>query len=173
MSPVQRYYGKYRGTVTNNVDPMQKGRVQVMVPDVSNVALSSWAMPCVPISGLQSGIFTVPAAGSGVWIEFEQGDPDYPIWVGGWWGSPVDIPTMALAAAPVTPNIVLQTIGQNQITLFGAAGAGVILSAGPAASPTSPRIAVTQAGITISNGIATITLAGPTVDINAGALTIT
>lgn len=169
----ERYFGKYRGTVVNNVDPMQMGRIQVMVPDVSNVSLSSWAMPCVPISGMQSGVFAMPSVGAGVWVEFEQGDPDHPIWVGGWWGMAAEIPTTALAAPPATPNIVMQTVGQNSITLFGAPGAGITLAAGPVASPTSPRIAITQAGIMITNGTASISMTGPVVDINAGALTIT
>jgi uncharacterized protein involved in type VI secretion and phage assembly len=173
MSSVKKYYGKYRGTVVNNTDPMQKGRIQVMVPDVSNVALSSWAVPCVPISGIQSGVFALPAPGAGVWVEFEQGDPDYPIWVGGWWGSPADIPAIALAAPPPTPNLVMQTVGQNQITVFGAPGQGLVLSAGPVASPTSPKLVIAQSGILLSNGTATVTMVGSVVDINMGALTIT
>lgn len=169
----QRFYGKYRGTVVNNVDPMQMGRIQVIVPDVSNISISSWAMPCVPISGMQSGVFALPGVGAGVWVEFEQGDPDYPIWVGGWWGSPAEMPVTALAAPPATPNVVLQTLGQNSITIFGAPGAGITMAAGPVATPTSPRVMITQAGITLTNGVASISLAGPVVDINAGALTVT
>ena len=167
------YYGKYRGTVVNNVDPMQKARIQAIVPDVSNIALTSWAMPCVPISGLQSGVFAVPSIGSGVWIEFEQGDPDYPIWVGGWWGSAAEIPVHALSAPPPTPNIVLQSVGQNSLTVFGAPGMGVTLSVGPIANPASPKIVINQAGVLITNGVASIAMVGPTVDINKGALTIT
>lgn len=82
----EKFYGKYRGTVVNNLDPMQLGRIQVMVPDVFGLSISSWAMPCVPIAGKQQGIFVLPQVGSGVWIEFEQGEPDYPIWVGGFGG---------------------------------------------------------------------------------------
>jgi hypothetical protein len=48
---MNRYYGKYRGTVIQNVDPEQRGRIQVMVPDVSGLMPSSWALPCVPIAG--------------------------------------------------------------------------------------------------------------------------
>src|SRR5262245_37713208 len=87
-----KYYGKYRGSVAQNLDPLQLGRIQVLVPDVSNVALTSWAMPCVPIAGKQEGTFFVPQVGAGVWVEFEQGDPDYPIWVGGFWGIAAEVP---------------------------------------------------------------------------------
>ena len=79
MTDQAKYYGKYRGTVVNNVDPMQIGRIQAIVPDVSNIVPTSWAMPCVPVAGLQMGEFTVPPIGAGVWMEFEQGNPDYPI----------------------------------------------------------------------------------------------
>ncbi len=60
-----KYYGKYRGTVIDNVDPMQIGRLMVQVPDVSNVLPSTWAMPCLPFAGIQSGFYAVPDIGSG------------------------------------------------------------------------------------------------------------
>jgi uncharacterized protein involved in type VI secretion and phage assembly len=69
-------YGKYRAVVVNNVDPLQIGRIQVMVPDVTGFVPSTWAMPCVPVAGINTGVFTVPMIGSGVWIEFERGDMD-------------------------------------------------------------------------------------------------
>ena len=81
-APAQKYYGKYRGVVVNNIDPEKRGRLLAIVPDVSSLFPTSWAMPCFPVGGIQMGIFTVPLIGAGVWIEFEQGDPDYPIWVG-------------------------------------------------------------------------------------------
>ena len=84
----------------NNVDPMQIGRIQAMVPDVAGFVPSSWAMPCVPVAGINMGVFTVPPIGSGVWIEFERGDPDYPIWVGGYWGSAAETPALAKAVPP-------------------------------------------------------------------------
>ena len=67
-------YGKFRGTVINNVDPMQIGRIQAMVPAVAGFLPGTWAMPCLPLSGINAGVFTVPMPGSGVWIEFERGD---------------------------------------------------------------------------------------------------
>ena len=167
-----RYYGKFRATVINNLDPESRGRIQVQVPDVSGLNLSSWAMPCVPVAGRGSGAFFVPEIGSGVWVEFEQGDPDYPIWTGCFWGTSAELPEMGLASPAPTPNIVLQTTGRNSLTIHGTPGGGLTLSAGPSASPTSPRISITPAGITISNGQSTISLVGPKVDINNGAFTI-
>jgi len=79
-----RYFGKYRGTVVDNQDPTNRGRVKVRVPSVLN-DLNVWAMPCLPYAGNNVGIFTVPEPGAGVWVEFEAGDLSYPIWTGGFW----------------------------------------------------------------------------------------
>lgn len=174
MSDTNRYYGIYRGTVVNNVDPMFLGRLLVIVPDVGSVTPSTWAMPCVPMAGKQMGVFVVPQIGAGVWVQFEGGDPDYPVWTGGWWGNPAEVPLIALAGVPASPNIVLQSTLQNSLVISdlpGPAG-GVTLCAGPVATPTSPRIMVSETGIIITNGIATIMLQGPSVTINNGALVV-
>jgi len=83
---VTRFYGKYRGLVTDNNDPLQRGRVRAHVPEVLGDVESGWAMPCVPYAGDGSGQYTVPEPDAGVWIEFEAGDPSRPIWSGCWWG---------------------------------------------------------------------------------------
>jgi hypothetical protein len=169
-----RYYGKYRGLVVENIDPEQIGRVLLQVPDVLGETPSSWAMPCVPVAGIQSGIFAVPPIGSQVWVEFEQGNPDYPIWVGGFWGLVASVPVLATAPPAIPPgqNIVLQTSGQNSLILSDGpptpATGGIILK-----STSGGMLVINETGIYISNGQgATITLIGPSVDINLGALTV-
>lgn len=169
-----RYYGKYRGTVINNIDPEQRGRIMAMVPDVLGMTPSSWALPCVPMAGKQQGVFMVPQLGSGVWIEFEQGNPDYPIWVGGFWGVAAEVPALALAPPPIPPgqNIVMQTSGQNMLLLSDSAptpvSGGIVLK-----STTGAMFVVNDSGIYISNGKgAMITMVGPTVTINNGALVV-
>lgn len=117
-----KYYGKYRGTVLDNIDPMQIGRLMVQVPDVSNILPSTWAMPCVPFAGIQCGSYALPPIGAGVWIEFEQGDSDYPIWVGGFWGSTEEVPALALATPPGLQSIVFQTTSQNTLMISDAPG---------------------------------------------------
>ena len=72
----------------------------VQVPDVEGLLPSSWAMPCLPFAGKQMGAYMLPQIGSGVWVEFEQGDPDYPIWSGCWYGSVAEVPALALAGNP-------------------------------------------------------------------------
>ena len=81
------FFGKYRGVVTDNKDPLMIGRVRARVPDVMGDGESGWAMPCAPFGGAAAGLLRLPTVGAGVWIEFEHGDPDYPIWAGCWWGA--------------------------------------------------------------------------------------
>lgn len=167
----QRFYGKYRGTVLNNVDPMRRGRLQLQVPDVLGVSPSSWAMPCLPATGRQMGWWTLPQVGAGVWAEFEQGDPDYPIWSGCWYGNAAEVPALAQAVPPGVDAVVVSTTGQNSLSISDVPGptGGLLLK-----SSTGALIAVNDTGITISNGRgASIVLTGPTVNVNAGALSVT
>ena len=80
-----RRFGKYAGTVTNVDDPENMGRIRATVPRVFNAEESRWALPCTPYAGPDAGLFAVPPIGAGVWIEFEAGQVDRPIWSGGWW----------------------------------------------------------------------------------------
>ncbi len=167
----QRFYGKYRGMVLNNIDPMMQGRLQVQVPDVAGLLPASWAMPCVPIAGLQTGMVALPAIGAGVWVEFEQGNPDHPIWVGCFWGSAAEIPALAQLTPPAVPAITFQTPLQNGLTISDLPGptGGIMLK-----SATGATLIVNDTGIYIQNGKgASITLIGPTVMVNAGALAVT
>ena len=170
----RRFYGKYRGQVKDNVDPDGIARVEVTVPDVLGQS-SSWAMPCVPVAGLHAGCFLVPPVDSWVWVEFEQGDPDFPIWTGGFWKHSEDVPDAGTSPAPAGKgqNIVLQTTGQNILMVSDAPGThttgGIVLqSAGGA------RIVVNETGVYLSNGLgARIEMSnGATVAINVDGLTV-
>jgi hypothetical protein len=81
-----RFYGKYRGLVKDNHDPTGRGRLKVQVKSISGDD-ALWAMPCVPYAGDGVGLFTLPEAETGVWVEFEAGDPSYPIWTGCFWAT--------------------------------------------------------------------------------------
>ncbi len=166
----ERYYGKYRGVVLNNIDPMQQGRLQIQVPDVSGLVPASWAMPCMPIAGLQNGMVAPPLIGSGVWVEFEQGNADHPIWVGCFWGSAAEVPALSLATPPGVSAITFQTPLQNGLTISDLPGptGGIMLK-----SATGATLIVNDTGIYIQNGEgAAITLVGPAVTINNGALSV-
>ena len=149
---------------------MQIGRIQAMVPSVSNYIPTSFAMPCVPLAGKQMGSYMVPQIGSGVWIEFEQGDPDYPIWTGCFWGVVAEVPALGLTGNPVSPSILFQTGLQNTLVISDLPGptGGIMLK-----STTGATLIVNDTGIYIQNGKgASIVLVGPSVNINEGALTV-
>jgi uncharacterized protein involved in type VI secretion and phage assembly len=170
MREDQKFYGVYRATVVNNVDPMQMGRIMALIPDVGSITPSTWAMPCVPLAGKQMGTFMVPQIGAGVWIQFEAGDPDRPVWTGGWWGIAAEVPALGLAGVPGDANIVLQTTLQNAIVISDLPGptGGIMLK-----STTGATIIVNDTGIYIQNGKgASIVMTGPTVTVNAGALVV-
>lgn len=78
------YFGKYRGQVSDNTDPLRKGRLLVVVPQVLG-DVQVWAEPCVPYAGPSLGLYCMPEVGTGVWVEFEAGDPSYPIYCGFFW----------------------------------------------------------------------------------------
>jgi uncharacterized protein involved in type VI secretion and phage assembly len=170
----QSFLGKYRATVLNNVDPETRGRLMLTIPDVLGAVPSTWAEPCTPLAGPTGppmGVYMVPPIGAGVWVEFEQGDPNYPIWVGCRWGGPSDIPPLAHAGLPVSPNIVMQTAGQNSFVISDLPGptGGLMLK-----SATGASIIVNDTGIYIQNGKgASLIMTGPTVTINNGALVVT
>lgn len=87
-----RFFGKYRGLVQDNNDPTGRGRVEVLVPAVMGQE-PVWALPCAPYGGNNMGVYTIPEPGTGVWVEFEAGDPSYPVWVGCFWGDDEAPPT--------------------------------------------------------------------------------
>jgi len=75
-APPAKLCGVHRGVVINNKDPLAKKRLQVEVPSVlGNAAV--WVLPCLP-----AGNITLPDVGQGVWVIFEEGNPDMPVWVG-------------------------------------------------------------------------------------------
>src|ERR1044071_7904330 len=86
-SQTNRFFGKFRGTVSDNQDPSSLGRIKAQVPEVLVDVDTGWALPALPYSGNGVGVYTVPAVGAGVWIEFEAGDVSRPIWTGCFWNS--------------------------------------------------------------------------------------
>jgi uncharacterized protein involved in type VI secretion and phage assembly len=167
---MNQFYGKYRGKVVDNVDPKQIGCIRVSVPAVLGTGTQSWAYPCVPYAGLQAGFFAIPPIGANVWVEFEGGNSDHPIWTGCFWG-PGEAPALALISPPTIAHIAMQTTLQNSLLISDAPGAagGILLQ-----TTTGAMISINQTGILISNGQgATITLNGPAVAINRDGLVVT
>jgi uncharacterized protein involved in type VI secretion and phage assembly len=156
-----QYFGKYRGTVVNTTDPEQRARLRAVVPDVLGTEPTTWALPAAPYAGNAAGFVALPPVGAGVWIEFEQGNPDYPIWSGGWWGISAELPPNS--ASPGVNQITLVTPGRHAVVISDAPGTsgGVALR-----TSTGARITVSESGIVIDNGQgASIALTGNTVRI--------
>lgn len=166
-----RYLGKYRGTVASNIDPLQQGRLLVQVPDVLADDPCIWALPALPGPSSQAGMFALPPINAKVWVEFEQGDPQYAVWVGCFPGSTADLPAIAAAVPAAACPIILQTTGLNTVALSdlpGAAGGLLLQSAAGA------FVSVSDTGIVLNNGQgAVITLTGASVTVNGGALVVT
>jgi len=161
---MSQFFGKYRGKVENNIDPLQLGRVQVSVPAVLGEGRMSWVMPCVPLAGNGVGLFLVPPTGANVWVEFEGGNPDYPIWSGCFWG-PGEVPASPAVAEMKVWKTATATITVNDLPGIG----GVTIE-----TTTGAKIAITATGIEITNGQgATIKLTGPQITLNDGALEVT
>lgn len=162
-----KFYGKYRGIVTDINDPLMTGRIRARVPDVMGDLESGWALPCAPFGGSGMGFFALPKVGAGVWIEFEHGDPDYPIWVGAWFGSVADLPTELLA--PPYKKTMIKTEGGNTIILDDTPGIGGITLQ----TSSGQKITLNSISIEIDNGQGgVIKLTGPQVSINNGALDV-
>lgn len=94
QEPAQRRaYGKYRGFVSDNADPDKRARIKLTVPALLGDQVTDWALPCLPCGGLaKQGFFSVPGVGAQVWVEFEGGNLDFPIWSGSFWQQASDVP---------------------------------------------------------------------------------
>jgi uncharacterized protein involved in type VI secretion and phage assembly len=162
------YVGKFRGVVTDIQDPLMIGRIRATVPDVYGSDESGWAVPCLPFGGQSVGFFALPTKGAGVWIEFEHGDPDYPIWSGCWYGSIADVPPVLLV--PPYKKVLVITPAGHSIMLDDTPGVGGITLK----TADGAKFEMTSIGITIDNGKGgSISMMGPKVSVNNGALDVT
>jgi Type VI secretion system/phage-baseplate injector OB domain len=161
------HYGKYRGTVVNNIDPLQIGRLQVSCPAVLGESVLAWALPCSPYAGDGEGLFLIPPIGANLWVEFEAGDPDKPIWSGGFW-------TIGRAPAlPAFPTTKVLKTGGTTLKIDDLPGAGgVTLEVMPPVVAIPVKIVLNAQGIEISCGGASVKLDPVRVSLNNGALEV-
>jgi hypothetical protein len=168
--PPPRFFGKYRGRVETNLDPFGQGRLQVSVPGVLGDARMAWAMPCSPYAGPGVGFFMIPPVGAQIWVEFEGGDPDYPIWSGGFWGTG-ETPSPAPGPQQVAQKIIKTdciTLTLNDLP----GGGGVTLDVASPAVAVPAKIEVTSAGIVLTVSSAKIEVTAAGVAINGDALRV-
>lgn len=155
------FYGKYRGIVSDNDDPNRLGRLRVRVQDVLGEQESGWALPAVPYAGDSVGLYLIPPVDAFVWVEFEHGDPDYPIWTGCFWGGRDQLP-----GSPVSPEVKVLKTEAATITLNDSESS-VTIETGEL------KIIMNNQGIEVSNGSQKIMLSSSSVTINDGALEVT
>ncbi len=150
-----RFYGKYRGTVSD-VDESTL-RLKAKVPAVLGTTVSGWALPCVPYAGPDVGFFAVPEVGAGVWIEFEGGDVSYPIWTGCYWRSS-ELPS---DATPTVKGIVTKA---GHKLLFDDDGQQINLT-----DPNGNQVSLDSSGITQSRGGQSMVVSDSSVSVDDGA----
>jgi len=158
-----QFLGKFRGVVTDNRDPLMLGRLRARVQDVLGDNDSGWALPSLPYAGRGVGLFLVPPVDASVWIEFEHGDPDYPIWTGCFWSQG------ELPATPAVAEMKVLKTDSGTITINDLPGiGGITIETGA-----GMKIVINMQGIEINDGIGgSIKLTGPQVSINDGALEV-
>lgn len=196
---MRQFLGKYRGTVVDNEDPLMLGRLQVAVPQVLGEVLTAWAMPCVPYAGLAVGFYMMPPVGAAVWVEFEGGDPDYPIWAGCFWREgerPIEaeLPTMRMIQTASGKLVFNDLPGEGGFTLsvtdpavtvpitLTASSTGVSITlaevrigmteTGVTITAEPATLALEAAGVTLAHGSAMLNAVEPEVSINEGSLTV-
>ncbi len=153
-----RFYGKYRGTVTDVED---SGRIKALVPSVLGDTKTGWCMPCLPYAGKDAGIAFLPEENSGVWIEFEGGDVSYPIWVGCYWHEN-DKPRRVAKQVKV-----IKTPGNQQIVLDDADHSITITDAN------NNSVTLDKTGIAIVRGSGNLAITDCKVSANDGAMEVT
>jgi len=149
---VRPYYGKYRGKVLENVDPLELGRLMVEVPAIAGLE-ASWALPCVPYGGMQVGLVMTPPIGANVWVEFEGGDPTHPIWTGCFWGEG-EKPALAVTPFQKVLKTDAFTLVINDLDGEG----GLLLKVGPPAVEVPVTITIDAAGLQITTAEAVVSM---------------
>ncbi len=164
----RRFYGKYRGKVTGNRDPLGLGRVMVECVAVFGEGRQNWAEPCSPYAGNGVGLFLVPPVDAQVWVEFEAGDPQKPILGGCFWGAG-EVPVLAGLAEVKVLKTGIAELKLSELPSDG----GLAITISPPAVPEKVTINADLTGVSVSIGRSTIKLSGLSVSINDGALEVT
>lgn len=160
-----RFIGKYRGVVTHNEDPQKLLRLRARIPDLFGDQESGWALPCLPMATRDAGVLAVPPVGAWVWIEFERGEPDHPVWTGCFFTTDSALPREV--KDDPTKRVVLKTAAGHFVLLDDKAGSLTLQTA------KGQKIVLSDDGIELDNGKgATIKLSGPKVAINDDALEV-
>ncbi len=180
---MDRFYGKFLGTVVNNADPKKVGRLTAKVPEVLGDKTSGWCMAASPYCGTKSGLAAVPPRGSLVFIEWPGGDVTRPpIWSGGPWaggdGVPNSGPETFVILTPAGHRFELRdSSGQEAVTVTAKSGARMTMDAnGVKAEFNQQTLELTSSGISLSSsppGSITLTVGTQSIRLDATGINIT
>jgi hypothetical protein len=151
------YFGKFRGVVVEINDPLNLGRVGVLVPEVYGGSSGAvWALPSFPFAGAHHGLVLIPEVGDNVWVEFEQGDPNSPIWTGAWFTGSLSVENLARKRALFTSQgheiVVDEEMDEVRLTHF--AGPEIVLSEGAIDLQVGRTLfSVTDAGVFVNGKV--------------------
>jgi hypothetical protein len=164
-------YGKYRGKVVDPVDPLQLGRIMALVPAISEMPLS-WAMPATPYAGSGVGFFAIPPVGANVWIEFEGGDANYPIWSGCFWGegeAPAEpaLPTTLMLKTTLGAFSINNLDAELKLNLEAPDGLMSLVM-----NPTGIKLSLNEVSISITQEAITLSHAPSTVEVTPEGITV-
>ena len=142
---------------------------EVGAPAVLGDTSLAWAMPSVPYAGSGVGFFMIPPVGANIWVEFEGGEIDYPIWSGCFWGLG-EVP-----ATPAVPQMKIIKMDSITLTMSELPGiGGVTLEVSPPAVALPLKLTFDMNGIKLDAGpLGTIELTPTGVKVNSGALEVT
>jgi uncharacterized protein involved in type VI secretion and phage assembly len=167
----QSYFGIYQGIVAESPNgPLPLGRICVRVPDLFGDQVIGPAWPCLPFAGDKLGFFAVPPKDTLVWIMFEMGHPDLPVWMGSFWEEEKEMPALPKGAKQDPDSVVMIcTKGGHSILLDDAqSGGGITFK-----TSGGQKIVINSQSIEIDNGNgAKIELKNSQVSINSGALEV-
>lgn len=156
----ETFYGKYRGVIVDNNDPLKMGRIRARVPTVFGDKETGWALPCAPYGGKNVGFLFVPPVGANVWIEFEAGNTEIPIWSGCFW-STGEAPSVAPEVKVIKTDFATITVKDTP----DAAGISI-------ETVTGLKITMNMNGIELSNATANVKLTPTKVSINDDAFEV-
>ena len=169
-----RFFGKYRGVVKDNADPTQRGRLKVLVRSVCGDE-AVWAMPCVPYAGDGVGMVALPEPDTGVWVEFEGGDPSFPIWTGFFWAD-------GEAPERADPKVKLWKTDRTTLRLDDnddkvraetSSGASIELGQDVVSEAGQAKHTVGAAGVVSEQGTGKVEVAAGAVTVNSGSMVVT
>lgn len=160
-----RFYGKYRGRVANNVDPEGRARLQVEVPEVRGSVLE-WALPSMPYAGDGVGFFALPPVGTSVWVEYEGGNLQYPIWSGCFWQRG------EIAAADALPQVAFLKTDQATIRIDNTRGEILIEIGAASITLTSSEVKIDAPQVVATASGARLQLSAAGFDALQGALKV-